>query len=442
MNTIQFYLPISKVDAEQRLVYGYASTSALDLQGERVSLDALKRALPDYMQWRNIREMHQMSAVGVAESADIDKKGLYVVGRIVDDEAWKKVKEGVYKGFSIGGQRLIKNGDEITELLLTEISLVDRPANPECRIELYKRGADGEAAVDAPGVPTKLAHHEVPNRSAGQAGAQAAPVTFEPAEVGFLGRLIAKLAGTRIGAGGLSGASAQASSSAPAAEHPFLADPNQRPVGPRADEAREAGDEGGLTYLPYDDADAALWRVLYFCENDGASPGDDGDLRDGGENALFADCPCCDEDDPMEHPTKLGFVGTPMERATPPVLGSAGRAGRIAAAVGARADVSAADRRRALAAYGAVEFADPKNKKYPLDTPAHIRAAWSYFAMPKNRRFYTPAERAAIERRIIAAWKRRIDPAGPPAARAREKADSGMFAGGAGGSKGSRPALR
>ena len=28
--------------------------------------------------------------------------------------------------------------------------------------------------------------------------------------------------------------------------------------------------------------------------------------------------------------------------------------------------------------YGDVAFADPVNKKYPVDTPEHVRAAWSY----------------------------------------------------------------
>ena len=30
-----------------------------------------------------------------------------------------------------------------------------------------------------------------------------------------------------------------------------------------------------------------------------------------------------------------------------------------------------------LRAYGDVTFADPTNKKYPIDTPEHVRAAWS-----------------------------------------------------------------
>jgi hypothetical protein len=394
MQTIQFWVPLNKVDAEKRLVYGYASTPTLDLQGERVSLEAVKRALPDYMQWRNIREMHQMSAVGVTESADVDKKGLYVVGRIVDDEAWNKVKEGVYKGFSIGGQRLGKNGEEITELLLTEISLVDRPANPECRLELYKRDAQGERG--------------------GGRGPGANGVTLEPAEVGILGRLIAKLAGTRLGE--------RLSPHAPhavEAEH----DLNQRPMGPRADQALEAGDEGGMTWSPYDDAYADLSRILSWSENDalasagiGANPfsGEDGDDdENGGAGGCDGDAGD-DEDD--------ACAG-----------GNQRAAGCSSEALERRSDVSEADQQRALDAYGTVEFADPQNKKYPLDTPAHIRAAWSYFAMPENRRFYTRAEREQIERRIIAAWKREIDPAGPPAARAHTKADGEVHAGGAGG---------
>jgi hypothetical protein len=28
--------------------------------------------------------------------------------------------------------------------------------------------------------------------------------------------------------------------------------------------------------------------------------------------------------------------------------------------------------------YGDVKFGDETNKKYPIDTPEHIRAAWSY----------------------------------------------------------------
>ncbi len=138
---MKIYLPIAKVDAERREVWGYASTKARDDQGELVKRDALIAALGDYMRFANIREMHQLSAVGVAREAAVDDKGLYVGARIVDDRAWQKVVEGVYKGYSIGGRVTQRDpGDykTITGLVLNEISLVDRPANPEAVFDYWK----------------------------------------------------------------------------------------------------------------------------------------------------------------------------------------------------------------------------------------------------------------------------------------------------------------
>jgi HK97 family phage prohead protease len=144
MHEMKVYLPLAKVDREQRMVYGYASTEALDSQGEVVRKEALAAALPDYMRFANIREMHQPSAVGVAKEAAIDEKGLWLGAKVIDDEAWKKVVEGVYKGFSIGGfvtARDARDPSVITGIDLAEISLVDRPANPEATVELFKSAA-------------------------------------------------------------------------------------------------------------------------------------------------------------------------------------------------------------------------------------------------------------------------------------------------------------
>ena len=132
------FVKITKVDPDKRLVEGYASTEALDSQGERVTRAAIEGALADYMRFGNIREMHQPSAVGKTQVAEMDEKGLKISVKVVDDNAWNKVKEGVYNGFSIGGNATIKNGNVIEGLDLTEISLVDRPANPEALITLFK----------------------------------------------------------------------------------------------------------------------------------------------------------------------------------------------------------------------------------------------------------------------------------------------------------------
>jgi HK97 family phage prohead protease len=146
---MEVFLPLEKVDREQRLVYGYASTEARDSQGEIVTRAAIEAALPAYMEYANIREMHQLSAVGVVKSAGLDDKGLLLEAKVVDDAAWEKVREGVYKGLSIGGRvtkRDALNKSIITGVDLTEISLVDRPANPEALIAAYKAAGAEDVA--------------------------------------------------------------------------------------------------------------------------------------------------------------------------------------------------------------------------------------------------------------------------------------------------------
>ena len=147
---MDIYCPIQKIDPVQRLVYGYASTGALDSQGERVSRDAITDAMPDYMKFGNVREMHQPSAVGIVKTGHVDDTGLFICAKIVDSKAWEKVEEKVYKGFSIGGKRIEKINDTVTKLRLTEISLVDRPANPECTFSLFKAD-DTDADLSAEG---------------------------------------------------------------------------------------------------------------------------------------------------------------------------------------------------------------------------------------------------------------------------------------------------
>jgi HK97 family phage prohead protease len=147
---MKLYVPIAKLDQQQRMVYGYASTEALDSQGEVVRKEALAAALPDYLRFANIREMHQPSAVGIAKEAAIDEKGLWIGAKIVADDAWLKVREGVYKGFSIGGFVTSRDNADptvITGLDLAEISLVDRPANPEAVIEIFKSAGTGRDAL-------------------------------------------------------------------------------------------------------------------------------------------------------------------------------------------------------------------------------------------------------------------------------------------------------
>jgi hypothetical protein len=64
-----------------------------------------------------------------------------------------------------------------------------------------------------------------------------------------------------------------------------------------------------------------------------------------------------------------------------------------------------ADPSEGIERYGETAFADPTNKKYPIDTPGRIKAAWAYIHQPNNAAKYTAAERRMIESRIRKAAK-------------------------------------
>ena len=56
--------------------------------------------------------------------------------------------------------------------------------------------------------------------------------------------------------------------------------------------------------------------------------------------------------------------------------------------------------------YGDVEFADPTNKKYPIDTAEHVRHAWSYINKESNAAKYSKKDAAEVRNRIKAAAPR------------------------------------
>lgn len=136
-----------KIDAAERMVFGYASTPDEDNQHDIVPHEAMKAAWPDYSVWNNVRLMHRPEPVGVVKAHRFDERGTWIAAKVVDDDAWNKVREGVLKGFSIGGKVLERHGKIIKRLMLSEISLVDRPANPNAKIELFKLYDDKEPTM-------------------------------------------------------------------------------------------------------------------------------------------------------------------------------------------------------------------------------------------------------------------------------------------------------
>lgn len=152
---MKLYAEISKteeLDDGTVKVWGYASSSAVDSDGETITADAMKAALPDYMKFGAVREMHQAKAAGTAIEASVEEDGrTYFGAHVVDSEAVRKVKSNVYKGFSIGGkvtERDNLNKSIIKGIKLVEVSLVDRPANPEALFTMYKAEDIELSAVD------------------------------------------------------------------------------------------------------------------------------------------------------------------------------------------------------------------------------------------------------------------------------------------------------
>ncbi|HGO8218088.1 TPA: HK97 family phage prohead protease [Neisseria meningitidis] len=148
----KLYAEIAKMETQDDdtvKVWGYASSEAVDSDGEVIATAAMKAAIPDYMKFGEGREMHGSNAAGTAIEINVEDDGITFFGaHIIDPVVVAKVKTGVYKGFSIGGSVTARddlNKSQITGLKLTEISLVDRPANPDAVSTCFKADKSAEA---------------------------------------------------------------------------------------------------------------------------------------------------------------------------------------------------------------------------------------------------------------------------------------------------------
>ena len=142
-------------------VYGKATDDAIDIDQQICDPTWLKRAMPDWFtSGGNIREQHSSIAAGVATDYEEKEDGHYITALVVDPTSVKKVETGVLKGFSIGirGPRVIRDnkaaGGRIVDGQIVEVSIVDRPANPNAKLMLAKAAEGGELmAVEQINIP-------------------------------------------------------------------------------------------------------------------------------------------------------------------------------------------------------------------------------------------------------------------------------------------------
>lgn len=149
----RMFAQITKVDAAKREVWGRLVQEVPDRSGEIFDYESSK---PYFKAWNeefaaatdgkslgNMRAMHGKVAAGKFTQVDFNdaEKAIDVCGKVVDEQEWNKVLEGVYTGYSIGGSYV---GEKKTEKIdgadivrytakPTEGSLVDSPCVPTAK---------------------------------------------------------------------------------------------------------------------------------------------------------------------------------------------------------------------------------------------------------------------------------------------------------------------
>lgn len=185
---MKLFAQIRKVDEAKRLVYGRLAEEAVDKADEIMDYASSK---PYFQKWSaevasdtdgksvgNLRAMHGKVAAGKFTQMEFDDeaKTIDVCAKVVDNNEWEKVLDGVYTGFSIGGsyvgdKKVEKvNGRDATRYTAkpSEGSLVDRPCMTGAKFfEVQK--ADGslskvdfqEPPVAVPDAPVQGTAEEV-----------------------------------------------------------------------------------------------------------------------------------------------------------------------------------------------------------------------------------------------------------------------------------------
>lgn len=167
------FVPLMKVDEEQRLVFGKITAQEVDQSGEMMDYDTSK---PNFESWSsqieagsgglskgNLRVMHGLSVAGKLTDISYDDadKSIEVCAKVVDDAEWNKVVEGCYTGFSVGGKYGKKwketvDGETITKFTAVpnEVSLVDNPCVKSATFMLTKADGTEEPHAFADAVAT------------------------------------------------------------------------------------------------------------------------------------------------------------------------------------------------------------------------------------------------------------------------------------------------
>ena len=161
MTGLDLFIPLTKVDAQNRLLYGTIAAEVPDRCGEIFDYNSSK---PHFLTWSgdfekatgggskgNLRAMHGNVAAGKLVDIVFDDGGkkIKAVAKVVDEDEWRKCEEGVYTGFSVGGSYVRRWIDPTAglkryEAKPREVSLADRPCIPTATFTLVKTDGSEE----------------------------------------------------------------------------------------------------------------------------------------------------------------------------------------------------------------------------------------------------------------------------------------------------------
>lgn len=201
------FIPLTKVDEEQRLVYGRITAEELDKSGEVMDYKSSK---PEFEKWSsgieaasgglskgNVRVMHGSTVAGKLTELEFndDEQSIEVCSKVVDDNEWNKVLEGCYTGFSVGGKygkRWNETIDGQTVKKYTavpsEVSIVDNPCVTSATFSLVK--ADGteqdiifKSVNDTEGTEASVEETTIGERAANAAASEQGELSFSNEDI-------------------------------------------------------------------------------------------------------------------------------------------------------------------------------------------------------------------------------------------------------------------
>ena len=152
--------------SDNLVIGGYASIEIVDKQNDLITLEALEKAVQDFMSeksYRNVMSNHSNVQVGEVieqyrdsngslHKTGVDGVGFYVVIKMRDDiekakEISRSIRKGTLRSFSIGGQAISKKQrtsdefgeyNEIDRLELHEVTICEKGINPEAKFDILK----------------------------------------------------------------------------------------------------------------------------------------------------------------------------------------------------------------------------------------------------------------------------------------------------------------